>query len=382
MDYIYLDNAATTKVDSRVLEAMLPYLKENYGNPSAIHELGRKAKVMIEDARDVIADFIGARSSEVYFTSCGSESNNFALKGLALANLNKKNHIISSPIEHSSVKDTLVYLHSRFGFEISYTPINKYGEVDLDYINDSITNKTLLVCVMHSNNELGIINDIPSIVKIAEEKNTLVFTDAIQSIGKIRFKVNETGCTSASMSAHKIYASKGIAALFIKKETQIDKFIHGGKQERDKRGGTENAAGIAGFKKAVEILNEGMDEDIKHYAVLKKRLMQKLKNEFNNKIIFNSKESGNSLHNIINISFNPQFVKVDSDALLIRLDMNGLAVSSGSACTSGSVQPSHVLKAIGCDDETAKSSLRISFGRENKEADVDYFVETLTKIIN
>ncbi|RPI16395.1 MAG: cysteine desulfurase [Ignavibacteriae bacterium] len=382
MENIYLDNAATTKIDERVLDAMLPYLKDSYGNPSSVHSAGRQVKVMLEDARDLIAEFIGARSSEIYFTSGGTEANNFALKGLAFAHLNKKNHIVASPIEHSAIRETLEYLHYRFGFEITYTPINKYGEVDIDFIKDSVTDKTLLVCVMHSNNELGIINDIPAIVNIAKEKNIFVHTDSVQSIGKVNFNVNEIGSTTATISAHKIYGPKGIGALYIKKETPIDKLIHGGKQERDRRGGTENIPAIAGFKKAVEILKEKMDKDINHYASLKKRLFSILKNDFADKIIINSKESGNSLNNIVNISFNPQNTSVDADTLLIKLDMNGIAVSSGSACTSGSVQPSHVLKAIGCDDETARSSLRISFGRENKEEDIDNLVDVLSKMIN
>jgi cysteine desulfurase len=381
MKNIYLDNAATTKTDSRVLEAMLPYLKESYGNPSSVHKTGREVKVMLEDARDFIADFIGARSSEIYFTSGGTEANNFALKGLAFAHIRRKNHIISSPIEHSSIRDTLEYLYSRFGFEITYTPINNYGEVDLDFINDSISDKTLLICVMHSNNELGIINNIPAIVNIASEKNVFVHSDSVQSIGKVHFNVNEIGCTTAAMSSHKIYGPKGIGALYIKKDIPIDKLIHGGKQERDRRGGTENIPAIAGFKKAVELLNERMEEDIKLYSALKERLINKIKSEFENKIIINSKESDNSLNNIVNISFNSAVKNVDADTLLIKLDMNGIAVSSGSACTSGSVQPSHVLKAIGYDDETARSSLRISFGRDNTEEDVDYLVEVLKKIM-
>lgn len=381
MKYTYLDNAASTKIDEQVLDAMLPYLKENYGNPSSVHAEGRKVKVMLEDARDAIAEFTGARSSEIYFTSGGTEANNFALKGLALANPDKKNHIIASPIEHSAVLETLEYLHNKFGFEITYTPINKYGEVELDFIEDSISDRTLMVCVMHSNNELGIINDIPAIVNIAKERKIFVHTDSVQSIGKVNYNVNSIGCTTAAMSAHKIYGPKGIGALFIKKETVIDKLIHGGKQERDRRGGTENIPGIAGFKKAVEILKERMNEDIKHYSGLKERLIERLKNDFKDKIIINSKESGNSLNNIVNISFNPQNTSVDADTLLIKLDMNGIAVSSGSACTSGSIQPSHVLKAIGYDDAAAKSSLRISFGRENTVDEVDYFADVLKKIV-
>jgi cysteine desulfurase len=381
MNKIYLDNAATTKIDPQVLDAMMPYLTESYGNPSSVYAIGRESKVMIEDARDVIADFIGARSSEIYFTSGGTEANNFAIKGLAFAHLGKKNNIITSPIEHSSVKDSLEYLQQRFGFNITNTPINNFGVVDLDFIKNNISDKTLMICVMYANNELGIINDIKSIANITNEKEIFIHTDAVQSIGKVKFNVKEIGCTTASISAHKIYGPKGIGALYIKKDTPIDKLIHGGKQERDRRGGTENIAYIAGFKKAVELLKDRMKSDIAHYRILKEKLTAKLKNELGDKIIFNSIEGENSLNNIINISLNTGRVKIDSDALIVKMDMSGIAVSSGSACTSGSVQPSHVLKAIGKDDETAKSSMRISFGRDNKEEDIDKFVEVLKGII-
>ncbi len=381
MKYIYLDNAATTKIDPLVLDAMMPYLTESYGNPSSVHAIGRESKVMIEDARDVIADFIGARSSEIYFTSGGTEANNFAIKGLAFAQLGKKNNIITSPIEHSSVKDSLEYLQMRFGFNITYTPVNNYGLVDLEFIKNNISDKTLMICVMYANNELGVINDIKPIADIANDKKIFIHTDAVQSIGKIKFNVKEIGCTTASISAHKIYGPKGIGALYIKKETLIDKLIHGGKQERDRRGGTENIAYIAGFKKAVELLKKKMENDIAHYKKLKDKLTSKLKYEFGDKIIFNSPEGEKSLNNIINISLNSAKVKIDPDALIVKMDINGIAVSSGSACTSGSVQPSHVLKAIGKDDETAKSSMRISFGRNNKEKDIDKFVEVLKEIL-
>jgi cysteine desulfurase len=381
MKHIYLDNAATTKIDPQVLDAMMPYLTESYGNPSSVHAIGRESKVMIEDARDVIADFIGARSSEIYFTSGGTEANNFAIKGLAFAHMGKKNNIITSPIEHSSVKDTLEYLQQRFGFNITNTPVNNYGIVDLEFIKNNISDKTLLICVMYANNELGVINDIKSIADISNGKGVFVHTDAVQSLGKVKFNVKELGCTTASISAHKIYGPKGIGALYIKKDTPIDKLIHGGKQERDRRGGTENIAYIAGFKKAVELLKENMESDIAHYKKLKDKLTSKLKNEFGDRIIFNSSEGTNGLNNIVNISLNPVKVEIDSDALIVKMDMNGIAVSSGSACTSGSVQPSHVLKAIGKDDETAKSSMRISFSRYNKEEDVDKFVEVLKGIL-
>ncbi|MGH2574084.1 MAG: cysteine desulfurase family protein [Ignavibacteria bacterium] len=381
MKPVYLDNAATTKIDDRVLEAMLPYLKNEYGNASSVHKLGRAAKVMLEESREVIAEFIGASPSEIYFTSGGTEANNFALKGIAFNNLGKKNHIVSTKIEHSAVLDTLDYLNQKFGFEITYVPVNKYGEVNLDFLNDAVSNKTFLICIMHSNNELGIINELEEISETANQRGIHLHTDSVQSIGKTDFNVKKIGCSTATLSAHKIYGPKGIGASYIKKGTEVDKFIHGGQQEREKRGGTENIPAVAGFKKATELLNENMDSDIAAYKNLKSKLILELKKIFKDKIIINSLENKNSLNNIVNISFDLKKVKLDPDTLLIKLDLKGIAVSSGSACTSGSIQPSHVLKAIGYDDTTAKSSLRISFGRYNTEKDVDYLAGTLKEII-
>lgn len=381
MRYVYLDNAATTKPDERVVEAMLPYLRESYGNPSSIHNPGREVKVFIEEARETVAGFIGARPSELYFTSGGTEANNFAIKGIAFNNLGKKDHIISTPIEHSAILDTLGYLQNRFGFKVTYLPVNRYGEIDLNYLKDSITDRTLLVCVMHSNNELGIINDIQKISEITSSRGVYLHCDSVQSIGKTRIHVRELICSTASLSAHKIYGPKGIGALYIRKDTPIDKYIHGGKQERDRRGGTENIAGIAGFKEAIEILNERMDADIAHYRFLKSRFLSKIKEQLKDKLIINSKESDNSLNNIINVSINPERIMIDPDALIMKLDIRGIAVSTGSACTSGAVHPSHVLKAIGYTDNIAKSSLRISFGRYNSEEDVDNLVSALEEIL-
>jgi len=393
MKDIYLDNAATTPLDERVLAKMLPYFREYYGNASSVHKAGRDAKVMLEEARDTIAAFIGARSSELYFTSGGTEANNFAIKGIALNFLNRpfvgvypassraQGHIITTKIEHSAVLDSLEYLKDRFGFEINYLDTNRYGEINLDEFRNSITDKTFLVCVMHSNNELGVINNIAKISQIAKEKNVLLHTDSVQSIGKIHFNVNELFCNTATLSAHKIYGPKGIGALYIRRDTPIDKFIHGGKQERDRRGGTENIAAIAGFKKAVELLKKEMNSDIEKYKLLKRKLLYLLKENFEDTVIINSLEQENSLHNIVNISFDKSKVKIDPDTLLIKLDLKGIALSSGSACASGSIQPSHVLKAIGYDDTLAKSSLRISFGRFNSESDIDYLIEGLKSIL-
>jgi cysteine desulfurase len=389
MNEIYLDNAATTPMDERVVEAMLPYMKVFCGNASSVHKPGREAKVLLEDARDVIAEFIGARPSEIYFTSGGTEANNFAIKGMAFNDLGftpdgeekRKYHIITSRIEHSAVIDTVEYLKNRFGFEITYISTNKFGEMDLDELRNAVTDDTFLICAMHSNNELGVINNISKISEIAKEKNVLLHTDSVQSIGKVHFNVNELYCDTATLSAHKIYGPKGIGALYVRKDTPIDKFIHGGRQERDRRGGTENITAIAGFKKAVELLQKEMNSDIEKYKLLKRKLIQMIKESFSDKVILNSLESDNSLNNIVNISFDTGKVKIDPETVLIKLDLKGIAVSSGSACTSGSLQPSHVLKAIGYDDSTARSSLRISFGRFNNEGDIDKFIEALKDVI-
>lgn len=382
MSLVYLDNAATTQVDPEVKEAMLPWLGGNYGNSSSVHEAGRKAKVLLEDTRDLFAEFIGARPSEIYFTSGGTEANNFALKGSAFYNLGKKDHIITTAIEHSAVIDTAEYLKNRFGFKITYLKVNKYGKIDLNELNDSLTDKTFLISVMHSNNELGIINDITSAAMLLKDKDIMLHSDMVQSLGKVKFKINELGVNFASFSGHKIYGPKGLGILYIKKDSPIDKFMHGGRQERDRRGGTENIPAIAGFKKAIEILKMKMDSDIERSIDLRKFLIDELSSQLKEKIIINSAdENGVYLPNIVNISFDPKTTKIDPDTLLIKLDMKGIAVSSGSACTSGSVQPSHVLKAIGYDDDTSRSSIRISFGRFNNESDIEVLVKGLSEIL-
>lgn len=382
MKTVYLDNAATTPVDPRVKEAMLPWLTDSFGNPSSVHKTGRAAKVMLEDTRDLFAEFAGAKPSEIYFTSGGTEANNFAIKGCAFNFLGKKNHIITTSIEHSAVLDTVEYLKTRFGFKITILKTNKSGEINYDELNNAISEETFLVSVMHSNNELGIINDVRNAVVETGGKNIAVHSDMVQSLGKVKINLHDTGVNFASFSSHKIYGPKGAGALYIKKDSPVDKYIHGGKQERDRRGGTENTASIAGFKKAIEILSAEMESDIKKYSEMKEKLVSELKNGFGNKIIFNSYTDERSLPNIMNISFDRNSVKIDTDTLLIKLDMNNIAVSSGSACTSGSVKPSHVLKAIGYDDNTAGSSLRISFGRFNEENDIYEFVKVLKEIIS
>lgn len=395
MKEIYLDNAATTPLDPEVLEVMLPWLKGGYGNASSVHTLGRQAKVRIEDVRDIFADFIGARSSEIYFTSGGTEADNFAVKGITFAKLGSgmltsgaRPHIISSAIEHSAIIDTLEYLKLRFAVDVTYLKSDRFGKIDPKDAEKAIRPETILITIMHSNNELGVINDTLPFARIAHNHNIPFFTDAVQSLGKVTLDVKQMECDAASFSGHKIYGPKGIGALFLKKDTLIDKFMHGGKQERDRRGGTENTAAIAGFGKAIELLKSRMKSDIEQYSKLRAQFVKAIGETFGSNVIFNSPGCGSGsgdvpyLPNIVSMSFNPESVKTDADTLLIKLDMKKIAVSSGSACTSGSVQPSHVLKAIGYDDRSARSSLRVSFGRGNTAADIDTLVETLKDIIS
>lgn len=381
MNPIYLDNAATTKPDKRVVETMLPWLDGKYGNASSVHKFGREAKVLLEDARDLLAEFIGAHASEIYFTSGGTEANNFAIKGIAFNRFGTKKHIISTRIEHSAVLDTLEYLKTRFGFEISWLSNDKFGKISPSELESLIRPDTLLTCIMHSNNELGVINDINAVSDILHSNNILLHSDSVQSLGKVKLNVNELNADTLTFSAHKIYGPKGIGALFIRKNTPIDKFIHGGKQERGRRGGTENIAALAGFKCAIDILKLEMESDVIFYKRLSKTLIEGLNKNFGDKIAINRNESGNNLPNIVNISFLPA-AKTDAETVLIKYDLAGIAVSSGSACTSGSVQPSHVLKAIGYDDNASKSSVRISFGRYNTESDVERFLEVTKQILS
>jgi cysteine desulfurase len=266
---IYLDNAASAALDERVLEAMLPYLKSSYGNPSSVHRQGKHLKVLVEDARDFIAGFLGVKPKEIFFTSGGTEANNFAIKGLAFANLNTgRNHIVSSSIEHPAVYDSIKYLE-KFGFENYFLKPDTKGFTHPESINEKINDNTLLVSVMHANNELGSVNDIKAIAGLCKSKNVFFHSDTVQSIGKLKFSPKELGLDFMTVSAHKIYGPKGAGLLYINENVKIDKYIHGGGQERDMRGGTENAAGIAGLMKAFELLKSGMENDIAHYNKLK-----------------------------------------------------------------------------------------------------------------
>lgn len=381
MKRVYLDNAATTRIDDEVLDAMMPFLKEEYGNPSSIHSFGKSTKVMLEDTRDSIADFIGSSPKEIFFTGSGTESNNSAIKGIAYKFLNsQKNHIITTAIEHSAVLDSLKYLESKFNFLVTYLKTDDKGQISFDELSATVRPETFLISIMHSNNEIGIINDIKAVTDLAVINNIFVHTDSVQSIGKTQFNVKDLNVNSATMSAHKIYGPKGISALYIKDKTPVDKFIHGGMQERNMRGGTENIPAVAGFKKAIEILKKNMQIDISHYIKLKYYLTEKLTIDFGEAVMFNSANE-NSLPNIVNISFDKSKLDFDEEMILIKLDLMGVAVSGGSACTAGTHKPSYVLTELGRDKKTALGSIRISIGRDTTNEDIDFFVDSVKKII-
>ena len=372
---IYFDNAATTKVKDEVLKEMEPYFCEQYGNPSSLYTIGRNAKKAIEQAREKVAKLIGADKNEIYFTAGGSESDNTALKGMAFANKSKGNHIITSKIEHPAILESCLELE-KLGFEITYLKVNEQGLINLEELKDSIRPETILISIMFANNEIGTIQPIEEISKIAKERNIVFHTDAVQAVGNVHIDVKNMGIDMLSMSGHKIYGPKGIGALYVKKGIEFDKFIHGGHQEKNKRAGTENTAGIVGLGKACEIAREQLKEYSEKLQTLRdyyiKEVTQKISDIRINGCI-NSRLPGN-----INISFKD----IDSSALLLELDKRGICVSSGSACSSGNADISHVITAIKVPPEYAKGALRVTIGDYNTKAQVDYLVENLIEIVS
>lgn len=378
MRNIYLDNAASTATDERVLEAMMPFFVKN-GNASSIHSFGKPFKVAIEDARDNIADFLGVKPKEVFFTSGGTESNNTVIKGICLKNLNgKKRHIVSSTIEHPAVLDSLKYIEEKFGFELTLIKPKADGVVSAEDVLESLRKDTLLISLMHSNNETGIINDLETISK--SKGDIYLHSDTVQSIGKVSINLKSPFMDFASISGHKFYGPKGIGVLYISENVNTDKFIHGGGQERNMRGGTENIPAIVGLSKAFDLLRNEMGKDIEHYKDLKNYFSNKIRNFYGDKVIFNSKEE-NCLNNIVNISFNTEKLDTSGDMLLIKLDLKGIAVSGGSACSSGSLKPSRILLEMGRSEKSAMASMRISFGRKNNTGEIDYLLESLRELV-
>ena len=374
MDRIYLDNAATTPVDKRVLEAMLPYYSDVFGNPSSPYSYGQEAKKAIEEAREKVAKALGADADEIYFTSGGSESDNWALKGVAYALKNKGNHIITTEIEHHAVLHTCRYLEKE-GFKVTYLPVDEYGLVKPEDLKKAITDKTILVSIMFANNEIGTIEPIEELVKIAHEKNVYFHTDAVQAVGNIPIDVKKLDVDLLSLSAHKIYGPKGVGALYIKKGVKIHSLIQGGTQERNRRAGTENVPGIVGLGEAIELITKNLDSHINKLTFLRDKLI----NGILEKIPY-ARLNGHPTKRLpgnVNVSF--EFI--DGESLILNLDMAGICASSGSACTSGSLEPSHVLLAIGLSRELARGSLRLTIGKDNTEEDIDKVLEALPQIV-
>lgn len=375
MDTYYFDNAATTKVKDEVLQEMIPYFSEKYGNPSAMYALARETKKEIEKAREKVANLIGCNKKEIYFTSCGSEADNTAIKGIAYKNKFKGNHIITSKIEHHAILESCKLLEMQ-GFEVTYLNVDKNGFVDLGELRNSIKDETILISVMFANNEIGTIEPIEDIAKIANERNIIFHTDAVQAVGNVDINVKEMGIDMLSLSGHKIYGPKGIGALYVKENIDFEKFINGGHQEKNKRAGTENTAGIVGLGKAAELAKQNLEQHIRKVKELRNYYAEEVNKKITNIKIngaINARLPGNS-----NISFEG----INGSELLMELDNVGICASGGSACNSEEITPSHVLTAIGLDTQTAKGALRVTFGEFNTKDEVDYLVENLEKAVS
>lgn len=374
MERAYLDYAATTPTHPEVVAAMLPYFTEAFGNPSSIHSHGQEAKQALEEARDKVAALIGAESEEVIFTGSGTEADNFALKGVAYANESRGNHIITSTIEHHAVSETAKFLERR-GFRVTYLPVDEYGLVDPDDVRRAITDKTILISLMQANNEVGTIEPIAEIGRIAREAGVYLHTDAVQTVGHIPVDVNELGVDLLSLSAHKFYGPKGVGALYIRKGTKLVPFIHGGEQESGWRASTHNIPGIVGLGKAVELAQQEMSEEAERVTHLRDRLIDGFRERLDH-IRFNGHPT-NRLPN--NVSVTVDFV--EGESVLLNLDLEGISASTGSACSSSSLEPSHVLLAMGLLQEQAHCSLRFSLGKWTSEEDIDRVLEVMPKVV-
>ncbi len=372
---IYLDYSATTPMKQEVLNEILPYFTEKFGNPSSIHSFGREAKQAVDVARDRIAKAIGAKQDEIFFTGGGSEADNWAIKGIAYANKNKGNHIITTKIEHHAVLHTCEYLEKN-GFEVTYLDVDEYGMIDIEQLKNAMTDRTILITLMFGNNEIGTIQPIKEIGALAKEKKIYFHTDAVQAFGNVKIDVNDLNIDLMSISAHKIYGPKGVGALYIRKGVKINQLIHGGAQERRRRAGTENLPGIVGFGKAAELAVENLDAHIVHTSTLRDRLVKGIM-----ETVDYVKINGHPIHRLPgNANFAFEFI--EGESLLLSLDMLGISGSSGSACTSGSLDPSHVLMAIGLTHEIAHGSLRLTIGDFTKEEEIDYVIAQLPKVVD
>ena len=375
MKRIYLDHAATTSTDVEVVEAMEPFFTQKYGNPNSIHSFGQEAREAVEEAREKIARLIGANPSEIVFTAGGTEADNYAIKGIAWANQKKGNHIITSQIEHHAVLHSCQFLE-KHGFKVTYLKVDKYGLIDPEDVKKAITDQTILVTIMHANNEIGTIEPIKEIGKIVKEAGIYFHTDSVQTTGHIPIEVNDLGVDILSISGHKLYGPKGVGALYLRKGTKIVNLIDGGAQEKNRRAGTENVTGIVGLGKAVELAEKRLaGGEVDKVVKLRDKLITGIMDQIEN-VRLNGHPT-KRLPGNVNICF--EFI--EGESMLLNLDMKGVAASSGSACTSGSLEPSHVLLAIGLPPEIAHGSLRLTLGKDNTEEDIDYVLDILPKII-
>ncbi|WP_139904422.1 cysteine desulfurase NifS [Clostridium thermarum] len=371
---IYMDYAATTYTKREVVEEMLPYFTENFGNPSSIYSLSRVTKKAIDVSRDRVAKALNADSSEIYFTGSGSEADNWAIKGVALANRKKGNHIITTKIEHHAVLHTCEYLEKN-GFEVTYLPVDKEGFISLEDLKAAIKDTTILVSVMFANNEIGTIQPIKEIGQICRDRKILFHTDAVQAIGNIAVDVKDMNIDLLSLAGHKFYGPKGVGALYIRKGVKIDNLIHGGGQERARRAGTENVAGVVGLGKAIELATANIEEKNAKLIALRDKLVEGLLKVPYTRL--NGPKGDKRLPGNVNVCF--EFI--EGESVLLLLDDAGICASSGSACTSGALDPSHVLLAIGLPHEIAHGSLRLSLGEGNTEEEVDYVLEVIPNIV-
>lgn len=376
MKLTYLDNNATTQVDPEVLKAMLPYFSEKYANASGVYSFGQEAKKDMEAARETIAKFIGATPADIIFTGCGTESDNMAIKGVAYANKDKGNHIITSKIEHHAILNPLKYLEKQ-GFEVTYLDVDKYGMVSPEALKNAIKKETILVSIMHANNEIGTIEPIEALAKVAKEKGVLFHTDAVQTAGKIPLDVNKLGVDLLSISAHKLYGPKGVGALYARRGVRMDPLLQGGHHEKNRRAGTENVAGIVALAKACELAQQEFATG--QYEARIRKMRDRLEAGLVAAVpetIVNGHPT-ERMYNTLNIIFK----YIEGESVLIHLDFEGIAASSGSACTSGSLEPSHVLLATGLPHEIAHGSIRFSFSKFNTEEDVDLVLKVVPPIV-
>jgi len=374
MKKIYMDHAATTPVDKRVFEVMRPFFSDKFGNASSIHAIGQEASDALEKSRKKLASVLNADPAEIIFTSGGTESNNFALKGTAFANRKKGKHIITTKIEHDCVLNSAKWLE-RQGFDVTYLPVDRYGLVDLNELEKSIRKDTILISVMHANNEIGTIEPIEDIAKIASERNIYFHTDAVQTTGKLKIDVKKLSVDMLSISSHKLFGPKGVGALFVRSGTKIDALLHGGGHERGMRSGTENVAGIVGFAEAVKIADKEREREMPRIAKMRDKLIKEILDE-----IPNSYLTGHPKKRLpINASFYFKFI--EGESLILKLDDKGIEASTGSACSSKSLKPSHVLLATGLKPEDAHGSLRLTLGKDNTTEEIDYVIKSVSEAV-